>query len=112
VNLTREQLLAGPRARQDTVDVDGGTVTVRGLTRAEAVQVAACDDGSPEQEQTVLRLGLVDPQLDETDVKAWYGVALAGDIQTVCLAIQAMSGMDPGAPKEVTKSAAHRRQRR
>lgn len=112
MTLTREQLLAGPRARQASVDVDGGTVTVRGLTRSQAVQVAACDDGSPEQEQAILRLGLVEPQLDEMDVKAWYEVALAGDVQAVCLRIQALSGMDDGAPKEVTKSAAHPRRRR
>ena len=112
MTLTREQLLAGAGPRLDTVDIDGGSVVVRGLTRAEAVQVAAHEDGSPEQEQIMIRLGVAEPQLDDADVKAWYAVALAGDVQNVCLRIQALSGMADGAPKGVTKSAAHPRRRR
>lgn len=109
MNLTREQLLAGGRLRTATVDVDGGTVGVRGLTRAEALLVRNAGDTPDAQEPMIVLYGLCDPQLDPAGVKELFDTLSAGDVQALVAAITDLSGMGEGAGKAATKSAARRR---
>ena len=105
MNLTREQLLTGGRLRTATVDVDGGTVGVRGLTRAEALLVRAAGETAPDQEPLIVLYGLCDPQLDAAGVKELFDVLSAGDVQQLVATITDLSGMGEGAGKAATKRA-------
>jgi hypothetical protein len=109
VNLTREQLLAGGRRRTRTVTfADGGTVLVRGLTRAEALSVSNARDDVAEVEALMCAYGLAEPALTLEDARQLLTEVEAGDVQRICEAIQELSGMDEGAAKRATKSAARR----
>lgn len=105
--LSREQLLA-PGGDLDKVDVTGGQVVVRGLTRQQALIVRAAGDDPADQEPVILAYGLVDPALSLDEARAWLDVAMAGDIQRVVQAVAALSGMEDTAPKRITKSDADR----
>lgn len=109
MNLTREQLLTGGRLRTAVVEVDGGTVGVRGLTRAEALLVRGRGDTPDVQEPAIVLYGLCDPQLDPAGVKELFDVLSAGDVQAIVAAITDLSGMGDGAGKAATKSPARRR---
>lgn len=102
--LTREQILARKVAgKVETVELDGGDVLVRGLTRGEASACGKLDD-QDELEALALHLGLVDPALSLEDVRAWRDKDASGEIQNVVDKIQFMSGTAPGQGKDATKS--------
>lgn len=84
---------------EGTVDLDGQTVTVRGLSRTEVVDLQAHKDDLANLERGILEAGFVDPPMSAADVAAWYGSAPAGDIDTVIEKIRDLSGMSPAAAK-------------
>lgn len=88
-----------------------GTVTVRGLTRREAVAVqkAYADGDVDKAEGVIVSAGLVDPKLTEDEAQQWRDVAVAGDIQEVTEAIQRLSKLDDGGGKGPTSSSRSRR---
>lgn len=89
------------RLPERDVEIPGvGVVRVRGLTRAEALDVQKVDQKDPGAlERKVLHLGLVDPPLSEAEVQEWYDAAPAGEIDPVTAAIQELSGLAEGAGK-------------
>lgn len=97
-----KKLLFVDRLPRVTVEVPGGEVTVRGLSRAEVVKLN--DAGPGTAERTALRLGLVDPVLTDAEVGEWLAAWPAGDIQPVVEKIMELSGLNPGAAKEQYKS--------
>lgn len=107
--LSREQILARKVAgKTEEVDLgDGGSVVVRGLTRAEAGRVGKIDD-EQEVECTALHLALVEPALSMDDVRAWQESDDSGTIQRVVDVVQRLSGTAPGQAKDATKSVPRR----
>lgn len=99
-----KELLFKPRLPEADVDVPGiGMVRVRGLNRAEAMQVQSAK-GTEATERVILALGMVDPQLTEAEAGRWQKAAPAGEIEPVSRRIAELSGMVEGAEKEAYKS--------
>lgn len=71
----------------------GFSVTVRGLTRSEALRVAGKPMAADESERKLLALAMVDPVMTEEDVRRWQKVAPAGQLQPVELAVRELSGL-------------------
>lgn len=93
----------------EQVDVPGvGTVTVRGLSRAESLIVGKAEGDPTVTERTMLRLGLVEPALTEAQIREWLAVAPNEHVDPVTKAIARLSGMYQEAPKEAYKSAGDR----
>lgn len=110
--LTREQILARKVAgRTETVELNGGEVVVRGLTRGEASACGKLDD-QDDVEALALHYGLVDPALSLEDATAWRDQDESGELQKVVDAIQSLSGTAPGQGKDATKSVPRRRRAR
>jgi hypothetical protein len=102
--IDRDALLKA-RLPERTLDIDGvGTIRVRALSRAEALEVRACGEDLAGMEQKILTFGLVDPALSPDDVANWYRAAPAGEIEPITNAIVAMSGLADDAAKEAYKS--------
>jgi len=104
--LTREDLIAR-RFRTGEVELsEGGTVAVRGLTRAEvqeAQRLADADDGLP-RDRYLIAYGLTDPVMSPEDVDVWAANAPAGDTVRVEDKIAELSGLKDTQPKEDYKS--------
>lgn len=99
--MDKAQLLT-PRLKVDTVDVDGvGTVTVRGLSRAEMILVFDLEGKRLQQEQRALSFGMVDPAMTEADVAAWQDAASSDEIDRVARKINELSGIGREASKSV-----------
>ena len=76
-----------------------GTVRIRGLSRAELLELQALDGGALVTDRRMVSLALVDPALTEDEVKAWQENSHAGEIEQLTLAIAELSGIGVGAPK-------------
>ena len=99
-----KDLLLKPRLPEADVEVPGiGVVRVRGLNRAEAMQVQAAK-GTEATERVILALGMVDPPLTEAEAGRWQRNAPAGEIEPVSRRIAELSGLFDGADKEAYKS--------
>lgn len=100
-----KEALFRPRLAEAEVQLDGlGTVRVRGLNRAEAMEVQGAS-GLAAQERKIVAFGMLDPELTEAEVGQWAKAAPAGELERVSKAIAQLSGMLPGADKETYKSA-------
>lgn len=98
-----KELLFKPRLPVADVEVPGiGTVRVRGLNRAEAMAVQGAK-GTEATERKILALGMVDPELTESEVGQWMKAAPAGELQPVSEKIAELSGMLDGSAKEAVK---------
>lgn len=98
--MDKDKLLAkrGPSYRD--VEVDVGTVRVRGLNRAEVKACRDKDDNTSEVK--IVTAALVDPEgLTEDEVAQWLTEAPAGDYVAVMKAITELSGLDKEAAKSV-----------
>jgi hypothetical protein len=94
-------ILLGKR-EEETRDVElptlGVTVTVRALTRAEALRVVDRPMAPDEAERVLLSMALTNPLMSVDEVRQWQRVAPAGELQPVAEAIQQISGLgDAGA---------------
>ena len=101
-----KEKLFQPFLGEAEVVLDGGvgTVRVRGLSRWEAVTVQKYGNDVGKQERFILSVGVIDPQLDESDIVKWYKNRPAGEIQRVLSAIEDLSGMREDAVKSAIKS--------
>lgn len=95
--------LLAKRLPEGKVELSVGTVTVRGLSRAETIAVQAIDDPAT-QDRKMLAYGLVDPQLDEDEVAAWEAAAPNSEHRQVLNEIVRLSRLTDSAPKEAVKS--------
>lgn len=94
----RDRLLK-PRINEGTVDIEGvGTVRVRGLTRGEVFQAQQIK-GTEAMERKIVAMGMVDPAMNEDDVKTWQRSSPAGELDAVANKIQELSGLGKGAEK-------------
>jgi hypothetical protein len=106
--ITKEALLARRIDGTEDVEVPGvGTVTIRGLSRAEVMMVRKATDSAgtldgPRAlviERKMLAAALVDPALTEAEVGQWQASSAAGEMDVVVDAVQRLSGMTEGADK-------------
>lgn len=101
--MDKETLLT-PRVTENTAEVEIpgiGTVTVRGLSRWEMINVFRLEGKKHRQEQLALSFGMVDPRLTPEEVAAWQKAAGTGEIELVAKAINELSGIGSGAAKSV-----------
>jgi hypothetical protein len=91
----KDKLLAKRGTPQRDIEVDVGTVTVRGLTRAEVVQCR--DESGKTIDVELIALAMVDPVLTLEEAGIWLETAPAGDYVNVLTAVTELSGMSEGA---------------
>lgn len=96
--------LLKPRVPEGTVELDGlGTVRVRGLSRGEVFMVQQIK-GTEAQERKTFALALLDPLMNEDDVKTWQRSSPAGEMESVSQRIQELSGLSATAEKEAVQT--------
>jgi hypothetical protein len=86
------------------VDLPGGmgVVRVRGLSRAEALEVQKiADAGTLMLERRMLALAMVRPRMSEGKVREWQEVAPAGELEPVTDKVQELSGMAETSAKDI-----------
>lgn len=94
-----------PRLPETAVEIPGvGTVRVRGLSRAEILDVQAMDDDKATVERFVLTVGLVDPQLTGGEVDVWRAGVTTDEVVLVMAAIKDLSALEDGAANAAYKS--------
>lgn len=95
--MDKSKLLAKRAPGYRDVELEVGTVRVRGLTRAE---VKACRDKDDDlQENRIIAAAMVDPELTPAEVAEWLDNAPAGEAVAVMEAIKGLSALDEGAAK-------------
>lgn len=95
--MDKAKLLAKREGSYRDVEVDVGTVRVRGLTRT---QVRQCRDETGKTiDVELIALGMVDPELTTEEAGVWLDTAPAGDYVKVLTAISDLSGLSEGADK-------------
>lgn len=88
------------RLPERDVEVPGvGTVRVRGLSRAEALECQKVAGDAGALERKALAFGLVEPALSEDEAAGWYGSATFAELEPILSAIQELSGLSEGAGK-------------
>ncbi len=108
--MDKAKLLAKREASYRDVEVDVGTVRVRGLNRAE---VKACqDDDGNTVENKLIAAGMVDPVLTEAEVGEWLATAPAGDFVAVMTALSELSGLAEGAAQKSVSGVRRPKKRR
>lgn len=100
-----KDLLLKPRLPEADVDLPGvGSVRVRGLSRAEGIEVQKLiDKGWDRMERKLLSLAMVDPPLTEAEVGEWQQASVGGEIEPVTQHVMELSGLMQGADKEAYK---------
>lgn len=100
-----KELLLKARLPEADVNIEGaGTVRVRGLSRAEVVEVTALE--GLEYERRMLSIALVDPVLTEDEVAGWQTTGPVGEFMVVLSEINRLSGFTKDAAKETYKELA------
>lgn len=100
-----KEALFRPRCPEADVELPGvGTVRVRGLTRAQIVEIAKKSNNGEDMEARSLSWALVDPQLTEDEVRQWIAVAPFGEIEQLSQRVNQLSGIAGRADKEAYKS--------
>lgn len=90
---------------EEKVELKAGAVTIRSLSREEALMYAGKKLDAAEAERKLLAKAMVDPEMSEQDVAAWQKASPAGEIQKVFTAVVRLSGMEESSAKEAYKSA-------
>ena len=97
--------LLGRRLGEDKHEIEGvGTVRIRGLSRAEVIELQALEGGTAASDRRMVSWALIDPPLTEDEVRIWQENSAAGEIEALTLAIAALSGLDVGAAKSGVSS--------
>lgn len=92
-------------ATTEEIKIDGlGTFVVRGLTRGESLMVGKAEGDASATEAKMLRYGLVEPALNDSQIRAWLAVAPNDHVDPLTKAIARLSGMLKESPKEAYKS--------
>jgi hypothetical protein len=99
-----KDLLFKPRLTEEEMELPGlGVIRVRALSQHEAHLVEQTK-GTEARERVILRCGMVEPVLTESEVGQWQKAAPAGEVTRVALKVAELSGMLDGADKEAYKS--------
>lgn len=115
--LDKDALLKRQRTEKtEEVDLGGGSVIVRGLSRGEITRAKAAAKGSRENqigtvENHMISTGLVEPEMTVDEVAEWLANAPAGDAVNVLETIQQLSGLSEGAQKSGVPGVRKQRRR-
>lgn len=103
--LTAEQLMADRVPPPEDVPIPelGGVVQVRGLSRAQVLEIKQKDDGFS-FEAHLISAALVAPVMTPEQVEVWRNSSLSPEMEEVTKKISAKSGLAKGADKEAYKS--------
>ncbi|HSH58628.1 MAG TPA: hypothetical protein VK988_03100 [Acidimicrobiales bacterium] len=94
--ISKEELLSAARVLpHGSVEVPEGTIDIRGLSRAEVVQMRKEGATVDDMEVATLVAGMVDPSLTEEEVRQWRNTRTSDEIERVSDAILDLSGMLP-----------------
>jgi hypothetical protein len=93
-----KELLLSRRIDEGKVELSVGTVKVRGLTRGEVFMTQKAGD-TESTERRIVAFGMVDPPMNEDDVKTWQRNSPAGELEQVVDKIRQLSGLGEGADK-------------
>lgn len=99
-----KELFLKPRLPTREVDLEVGTIVVRGLSRAE--RLACKGKEAEEQHRLLFSMVFVDPPMTADDVDAWCQAALDSEVETVLAVVLELSGLGEGAAKATYKSDA------
>lgn len=83
--------LPAAKIQTEEIELSGGTVTVRGLSRAEALRMAEHGDNVRELEIDVIATATGTPPKDAAD---WYEEASSQDVEQIVKTVLRLSGMD------------------
>lgn len=103
MSINKSALFTERLARED-VEIDRvGTVTVRGLSRAEVLLINKSMSGTPDPvviERKFLAAAMVTPPITEDDAKRWQEAASVQEIQDVVEVVNRLSGIGKDAGKK------------
>jgi hypothetical protein len=99
--------LIGKRADPTAVEVDveGGKVKVRPLTRGEVLILRGLGEDPAKFERKLLAFAMVEPELTEAEVGQWQKNSPALEIEDVTDKVMDISGLKERAEKDAYKSA-------
>lgn len=98
--MDKELLIGDVEVETAPVELKRGTVTVKGLNRAEAIQIGEAKS-ILDRDRKLVSWGMVDPELTYQDVERWQKQpGSAGEIELVSEAIARLSGLLEGSDKE------------
>ncbi len=80
-----------------------GEVEVRGLSRAEVIQMQTCGNVD-EMEVKTLAFGMVDPSLTEDEIRQWRSTKGSDEVRPVSDKILELSGMLPDQQTDKERS--------
>ena len=95
--------LLKPRVPEGTVDLEIGTVRVRGLSRGEVFMTQQAK-GVEASERKIVAIGMVDPEMTEDEVRQWQRSSPAGEMEAVVDKISELSGLNKSAEKRAMAS--------
>lgn len=87
-----------PNLEEDDVNIDGGSVRVRALSRFHAGQVQERTETDARDRLSIVH-GVINPVLSESEAGEWMKAAKAGDIIAVVTRIAQLSGLMEYSPK-------------
>jgi hypothetical protein len=88
----------------EDVEIPGvGTVRVRPLSRAEALELQGKEMAAAEVERKLVALAMVEPALTEDEVGTWQANSPAGELEPIGAAIRRLSGLEQASAKEAVK---------
>lgn len=92
----------GQLGEEDVQTTSGRWMRVRALTRAEAAKLQDID-GTAAGECYALSRGIVEPRMNEPQVRAMMDANRAGELNPVSVKIMEMSGLVEGAEKKAVR---------
>lgn len=93
-----------PKVGEREVELpDYGTFRVRGLTRAEALEIQGVEMGMAQMERKLLSMALLDPKLTEDEVGRWQENCPANALDPLSEAIVELSGMTKESAKQAMR---------
>ena len=98
-----KELLFKPRLPEADMELEVGTIRVRGLTRAEAM-IVQNEKGTAAIERKMLHFAMLDPEVTEAEAGQWQKASPVGELETVTKKTQELSGMLEAADKAAYKS--------
>lgn len=104
MTVDKESLLKA-RLPEADVDLPGvGTVRVRGLSRAEVLEIQkVAGSGTAMLERRMIAVAMVAPRMSEGEVREWQEASPAGELEPVTDKIQELSGVAADSAKAVYK---------
>lgn len=82
-----------PRLPEAEFVTPAGPIKVRGLSRAEVIELKKYTDDPEEVDARFLELGVVDPKLSREEIEQWRHAWPNEDIEKVTTKIAELSGM-------------------